>query len=1105
MLAQHKLRRKDSNLAKRRYEFRFVGKGGETRNILLFVDLVPGTKKSIVSLLDITDRKHAEEAMLESEKRYRMIADNMTETVTVMDLSMKFTYISPSVKALRGFSVEEAMQQSLEDVLTPESLSVARARFDEEISREMEGSADPDRSITLDLEEYCRDGSTIWANNTLKFLRDEDGRPVSILTVSRDITEQKQSEMLMRENEEKFRTIFESSPYPIAINSDPEFAFLEVNKAFLDVSGYSEEEVIGKNPHELGLLSMKEVTRLVSRRLFSGKIENVPLALTVKDGKRVHVLFSTIPVTINNKPAMLTLTAEVTKLKKVEEELLHKNEELNAAYEQLAATEEELRQNYEELTKSEAELREGEEKLRALVEYSLDGILITDFSGHLLFANRSAGDIIETSDYKALIGKINVLDFVAPESRADVMKDIGNVAAGKDAYMVHYKLLTEKGGERWVECIGKKIRFGDSGAMLVSMRDVTGRKEAEVQLRESEKKFSSVFQGSPVALTLVSTTDGRFVEVNDAFLQNTGYSRGEVIGRTADDLGIFIDAQERQRLLSSLRQQEPVRNLELNCRLKSGETRACLFSSSVISLKGVPHILSTIQDITERKVAEEVYQVMVRGMVGTTGLSSLQKIAENMSSWLNVDCVMIGMIQPDNETVKTLSMILDGEPVYDFSYSLKGTPCENVAEKGFCIYPDDAATLFPESKDLADLNVRGYLGTPLRNSRGNVIGIMCAMSRSPLTVPQSIQEYLDLVAVKVAAELERLIMEREIQESRYRLAEAMDLADLVAWECDVPNELFTFDDRFYALYGTTAEREGGTRMSAETYAREFVHPDDRHLVAEEMEKARQTDNPDFVSQIEHRIVRRDGEIRYISVRFGVTLNERGRTIRTHGATQDITERKRAEDALRQAHRQIKILTGITRHDILNSIMAAEGYLHLVREGEPAQQAEYLDKIHRIIEKIHHQIEFTREYENLGSKDPIWQNLGSIIRRLEIPEPITLETNGINREIYADPMLWQVFENLLDNTLRHGGHVTTILVSGRPLDGGLRITWEDNGIGIPEDEKDRIFNRGYGKNTGLGLFFAREILSLTNISIRETGEPGKGAVFEILVPSVMFRE
>ncbi len=102
------------------------------------------------------------------------------------------------------------------------------------------------------------------------------------------------------------------------------------------------------------------------------------------------------------------------------------------------------------------------------------------------------------------------------------------------------------------------------------------------------------------------------------------------------------------------------------------------------------------------------------------------------------------------------------------------------------------------------------------------------------------------------------------------------------------------------------------------------------------------------------------------------------------------------------------------------------------------------------------------------------------------------------------MLPKVFSNLMDNTLRYAGDKTTVTIRAAVREGALIISWEDTGAGIPAEEKEKIFERGYGKNTGLGLFLAREILGITGISIREAGEEGKGARFEITVPPGAFR-
>ena len=108
------------------------------------------------------------------------------------------------------------------------------------------------------------------------------------------------------------------------------------------------------------------------------------------------------------------------------------------------------------------------------------------------------------------------------------------------------------------------------------------------------------------------------------------------------------------------------------------------------------------------------------------------------------------------------------------------------------------------------------------------------------------------------------------------------------------------------------------------------------------------------------------------------------------------------------------------------------------------------------------------------------------------------------QIFADPLFEKVMYNLTDNTIRHGKTATEVYVSVTTDQDDIRIIWDDNGVGVPIDQKEMIFNRGFGKNTGLGLFLIREVLTITGMTIQETGEPGRGARFEITVPDGMWR-
>ena len=160
---------------------------------------------ALSSAHDITERKQAEEELRKTEETYRLVVDNMADVITVLDLNLRFTYVSPSVIRLRGYTAEEVMAQTLEQIMTPESLQIAARVFEEELKLEASGTADPDRSRILELEEYKKDGSIVWLENHLSTLRDKEKKLVGIIALSHDITERKQAEKQLQDTLESLR------------------------------------------------------------------------------------------------------------------------------------------------------------------------------------------------------------------------------------------------------------------------------------------------------------------------------------------------------------------------------------------------------------------------------------------------------------------------------------------------------------------------------------------------------------------------------------------------------------------------------------------------------------------------------------------------------------------------------------------------------------------------------------------------------------------------------------------------------------------------------------------------------------------------------------
>jgi signal transduction histidine kinase len=225
--------------------------------------------------------------------------------------------------------------------------------------------------------------------------------------------------------------------------------------------------------------------------------------------------------------------------------------------------------------------------------------------------------------------------------------------------------------------------------------------------------------------------------------------------------------------------------------------------------------------------------------------------------------------------------------------------------------------------------------------------------------------------------------------------------------------------------------------------------------------------------------------------------------------EEVIEHKRAEEALMQANKKLNLLTSLTRHDSINQLFVLQSYAILAGEAQTDEKRlEYLANVSEAGRKVQKLLSFARDYQNIGTEQPSWQNLKATVHggvsSLESKNiAVSIELDD-RFEVFSDMMLEKVFYNLMDNALRYGMRLTKVTISSKPTENGLTIIFEDDGVGVPQDEKDRIFEQGYGRNTGMGLYLAAEILGITGMTIEEKGVPGKGARFEIHVPREGFR-
>jgi PAS domain S-box-containing protein len=278
----------------------------------------------------------------------------------------------------------------------------------------------------------------------------------------------------------------------------------------------------------------------------------------------------------------------------------------------------------------------------------------------------------------------------------------------------------------------------------------------------------------------------------------------------------------------------------------------------------------------------------------------------------------------------------------------------------------------------------------------------------------------------------------------------------------------------------------------------------RDEIFQEMERARKEERNFFYFQ--HRLA--SGEIRDVEVHSGPIVLDSRQVL--YSIIHDITEKKRIEEALVTANKKLNMLSSITRHDILNVLTALTGYLEFAgTETSMEETRMFIQKAQTAARSIRHHIEFTRDYQDLGSKEPVWHDIRVVLKNSSVlinTKSVSIEFDTDSRLlVLADPLLVKVIYNLMENAIRHGGHVTKISSYWQKTPENT-VHWiiEDDGVGISPTMKKHIFSREVGKNTGLGLFLAREILAITGITIEETGIEGHGAQFTMTIPEGKYR-
>jgi PAS domain S-box-containing protein len=761
------------------------------------------------------------------------------------------------------------------------------------------------------------------------------------------------------------------------------------------------------------------------------------------------------------------------------QELEKKNRELEQAYAEQTAVDEELRQQFDETAKKEQELRESETKYRTLFDNSGDAILIHDLTGRILDSNQVLCDRLGYSRDELLL--MTPMDFDSPEYAEQVPERIRQLMTNK--HLIFETSHVRRDGTRIpTEVNARMIEYGGQQVCLVVGRDITERKRGEDALRESEKKYRNILETTPDLIWEIDL-QGNFTYLSPQIFDLFGYRAEDLMGKPffilipQDQIPSVKMAFERQVAGASAIVTLEVIARHADGRLMEMEIRSASATDEQDRLRGFRGVT---RDITERKRAEEriraseeMFRSLIResadgislmdergtviewndAMVKISGIPREEAVGAQQAD------VMISMMVPENRTPERIEMFREGI-----------SEAQQTGESVYFSRPIEAGIL---RRDGSRRQIHQIV-FPIRTAKGYRIG---SIARD-ITESKSAQDAL------------------ESSEERYRsLVEITDTGDLVL---DNRGLITDANEVYLRLTGRSSLDE----LIGHSVT-EWTAPYDLERNAREVEKCLTTDQ---VRGLEIDYVKPDGTIQPVEINAAVFNAGSGDVILT--LCRDISERKRTNVALQQARNKLNLLNAVTFQDIQTATFSLSAYQELVKTVlVDAKARSYVDKQELFLKKMVDTLAFARNYQEMGMHPSRWQNVQQVflyaishLDFLHMKQNLQLE----NLEIFADPLFEKALFNIMENVLSHGVRATEVTLRYEEKTDHLTLIIGDNGVGIPPEEKNMIFDRGYGKGSGLGLFLVREVLSITGMTIKESGTPGQGTRFEITVPHGVYR-
>jgi PAS domain S-box-containing protein len=656
------------------------------------------------------------------------------------------------------------------------------------------------------------------------------------------------------------------------------------------------------------------------------------------------------------------------------------------------------------------------------------------------------------------------------KGREDVAIEALNT--GADFYL-------QKGGD-------PRSQFAELGNMI---RQAAHKRRAEEALRENEQRYRSVVEDQ-TELICRFLPDGTHIFVNDAYCRYFSMRQEEIIGRRFTPRIPFDDRQRVKAHLASLSRESPVSTIRHRIIMPSGEVRWQSWSDrAIFDGKGMIREFQSVgRDVTDVVMAEE----------------ALRESEQQLHAILQGSPIPQIVIDRDHRVVHWNRALeqYSGIPAADVigttqqwrAFYTRERPClaDLIVDGRIDEIPRWYPDKFARSRHIKDaFEVTDFFPNMGEHGKWLFFTAVAIRDRSGRTI--GALETLEDITEQAEAEANLTQRAAETEEAHAQLEAIFQAFPDVYCRFEQDGTLLDLRTRdptpISRIYDACLSRK----------VRDLLPPAQGTLLEEaiqDVNESGQMEIIEFTQEVEG--VRCFYEGRFIPLLGSQVI----------GIFRDITHRKNDEMALKKANEKLQLLSDITRHDILNALTAISAYQELAMESSSDPLIlTYLEKQRGLTQQIHGLTEFARFYQKLGVVAPSWQGMDEILTRI-IPQldtrgiPVLFNFQGV--EVYADPLLERAFSNLIENAVRHGERVTCIQFGYDETPSGLTVTCEDDGRGIPPSDKEHIFEKGFGRHSGLGLFLVREILTITGLSIRETGEFGRGARFEIHIPQGNYR-